>query len=209
MSDATERPADAADTADADADAWAKACAEDLAAEQERRGARYGEPQPGSAAEELRKLADAVADKLSSLQAPMAGTPAGMAVQQLIAQAKAVVEPVVERNPDVFGHLAAAGNELLAAYRAAVEGQERRWTGPEAEIPRLEDPRLEDPGRKRDAGSVESAGSTGSEGSAGSAGSEGSGGSAGPDARKPGGRGSGGRGPDGPDGTGSEHIDLD
>ncbi|GAA3237653.1 hypothetical protein GCM10020256_57300 [Streptomyces thermocoprophilus] len=43
-------------------------------------------------------------------------------------QAKAAVEPVIERNPDVFEHLAAAGNELLAAYRSAVQAQERRWT---------------------------------------------------------------------------------
>ncbi|MEU8843348.1 DUF5304 family protein, partial [Streptomyces roseus] len=35
---------------------------------------------------------------------------------------------VVERNPEVFDHLAAAGSELLAAYRSAVEGHERRWT---------------------------------------------------------------------------------
>ncbi|MFI1965502.1 DUF5304 domain-containing protein [Streptomyces pathocidini] len=123
MSDATERPA--ADTADADA--WAKACAEDLAAEQARHRARQGE-EPGTPVEELRKLADAVAGKLSSFQIPIAGAAAGDAVQQLISQAKAAVEPVVERNPEVFGHLAAAGSELLAAYRAAVEGQERRWT---------------------------------------------------------------------------------
>jgi hypothetical protein len=129
MSDATERPAaNTADTAGAaDADAWAKACAEDLAAERARRSARYG-AQPGSAAEELRKLADAVADKLSSLQVPLAGSAAAGAVQQLISQAKDAVEPVVERNPEVFNHLAAAGSELLAAYRAAVESQERRWT---------------------------------------------------------------------------------
>ncbi|MFG2191191.1 DUF5304 domain-containing protein [Streptomyces sp. NPDC048639] len=126
MSDATERPG--ADTADApDADAWATACAEDLAAERARRRAQYGAP-TGSAAEELRKLADAVAEKLSSIQVPIAGAAAAGAVQQLLAQAKAAVEPVVERNPQVFDHLAAAGSELLAAYRAVVEGQERRWT---------------------------------------------------------------------------------
>ena len=49
-------------------------------------------------------------------------------VSQVVQQAKAAVEPVIERNPDVFDHLAAAGNELLAAYRSAVEAQERRWT---------------------------------------------------------------------------------
>ncbi|MFI5755351.1 DUF5304 domain-containing protein [Streptomyces sp. NPDC051569] len=120
MSDASERP-------DADPDAWATAVAEDLAEEKARRRASYGPP-PGSAAEELRKLVDAVADKVSSLQNPIFGMAAQGAVQQLIGQAKAAVEPVIERNPGVFDHLAAAGNELLAAYRSAVEGQESRWT---------------------------------------------------------------------------------
>ncbi len=49
-------------------------------------------------------------------------------VRQVVQQAKAAVEPVIERNPDVFDHLAAAGGELLAAYRSAVQNQERRWT---------------------------------------------------------------------------------
>ena len=128
MSDHTERPAaDSAGPSATDADAWATACAEDLAAEKARLRAEQG-AQPGSAAEELRKLADAVADKLSSFQVPVAGMAAQSAVQQLVDRAKAAVEPVVERNPDVFDHLAAAGSELLAAYRSAVEGQERRWT---------------------------------------------------------------------------------
>ncbi|MFW3462265.1 DUF5304 domain-containing protein [Streptomyces microflavus] len=119
MSEATDRPVDG--------DAWADACAEDLAAEKARRRAQYG-PQPGSAAEELRKLVDAVADKVSSLQPPLLGVAAQGAVQQAIRQARSAVEPVIERNPQVFDHLAAAGNELLAAYRSAVEGQESRWT---------------------------------------------------------------------------------
>ncbi|MGW5969119.1 DUF5304 domain-containing protein [Streptomyces sp. NPDC055186] len=118
-----------------DTDAWATACAEDLEAEKVRRRARYGPP-PGSAAEELRKLVDAVAEKFDQLTgglpAPLFGAVAGPAAQQVVRQvvqqAKAAVEPVVERNPDVFDHLAAAGNELLAAYRSAVQGQERRWT---------------------------------------------------------------------------------
>ncbi|MCX3062372.1 DUF5304 domain-containing protein [Streptomyces beihaiensis] len=126
MSDATEQPAP-----QADADAWEKACAEDLAAEKARRRAAYG-PEAGSAAEELRKLVDAVTDKLSSVQAPFLGAVAQGTVEQVakqvVRQAKSVVEPVIERNPDVLDHLAAAGSELLAAYRSAVEGQERRWT---------------------------------------------------------------------------------
>ncbi|MFH8343388.1 DUF5304 domain-containing protein [Streptomyces sp. NPDC018045] len=127
MSDATERPADRTDQFDADA--WETACAEDLAAEKARRRAQYGPP-PGSAAEELRRLAEAFTDKLAGLQLPgaLAGMAAQGAVQQLFRQAKAAVEPVVERNPEVFDHLAAAGSELLAAYRSAVESGERRWT---------------------------------------------------------------------------------
>ncbi|MFJ2178007.1 DUF5304 domain-containing protein [Streptomyces sp. NPDC101062] len=125
MSDATERPA-------ADSDAWATACAEDLEAEKARRRAAYGPP-PGSAADELRKLFDAVADKVSTFQSPLLGMAAQGAVQQFVQQAKQAVEPVIERNPGVFDHLAAAGGELLAAYRSAVEGQEARWTqGPSA-----------------------------------------------------------------------------
>ncbi|CAL9586923.1 DUF5304 domain-containing protein [Streptomyces sp. Tu 3180] len=117
-----------------DADAWATACAEDLEAERARRRARYGPP-PGSAAEELKKLVDTFADKLdklSGLRSPLFGAVAGPAAQQMVRQvvqqARAAVEPVIERNPDVFDHLAAAGNELLAAYRSAVQDQERRWT---------------------------------------------------------------------------------
>ncbi|MFC9509884.1 DUF5304 domain-containing protein [Streptomyces sp. NPDC057002] len=115
-----------------DADAWATACAEDLEAEKARRRAQYGPP-AGSAAEELKKLVDAVADKLSGLESPLFGAVAGPAAQQVVRQvvqqAKDAVEPVIERNPDVFDHLAAAGNELLAAYRSAVQAQEGRWTG--------------------------------------------------------------------------------
>ncbi|MDR6973364.1 hypothetical protein J2X68_000033 [Streptomyces sp. 3330] len=114
-----------------DADAWATAAAEDLAAEKARRRVQDDRP-PGSAAEELRKLVDAVGDKLSSLQSPLFGAVAGPAAQQVVRQvvqqAKAAVEPVIERNPDVFDHLAAAGSELLAAYRSAVQNQEQRWT---------------------------------------------------------------------------------
>jgi Family of unknown function (DUF5304) len=114
-----------------DPDAWANACAEDLEAEKARRRTGQG-ARPGAAADELRKLVDAVADKLSGLQSPLFGAAAGGAAQQLVnqfvQQAKAAVEPVIERNPEVFDHLAAAGSELLAAYRSAVETQERRWT---------------------------------------------------------------------------------
>ena len=137
-----------------DADAWATACAEDLAAEKARRRAEHGVP-PGSAAEELRKLVDAVADKLSTIQSPLLGAVAGPAAQQVVKQvveqAKAAVEPVIDRNPDVFDHLAAAGNELLAAYRSAVEGQERRWTQGAGD-PAGTEKKADDPSDPRDEG---------------------------------------------------------
>ncbi|WP_371529639.1 DUF5304 domain-containing protein [Streptomyces sp. NBC_01283] len=148
MSDATEHEVPEPEAADTDADAWAKACAEDLAAEKARRRAQYGPP-PGSAGEELRKLVDAVSEKLSGLQTPLLGAVAQGAVEQtvrqVVQQAKAAVEPVIERNPDVFDHLATAGSELLAAYRSAVEGQEGRWTRG-SDAAKGPDPRDEGPG---------------------------------------------------------------
>ncbi|MFJ3764698.1 DUF5304 domain-containing protein [Streptomyces sp. NPDC090082] len=126
-----------------DSDAWAKACAEDLEAERARRRARRA-TEPGSPAEEFRKLFEAVADKVSGgLGTPLLGGQAAQTVQQLVDQAKAAVEPVIERNPQVFDHLAAAGSELLAAYRSAVEGHESRWTrgGAGGAVPDADDPR--------------------------------------------------------------------
>ncbi|MFI9624318.1 DUF5304 domain-containing protein [Streptomyces sp. NPDC052042] len=143
MSEATDRPVDD--------DAWARACAEDLEEEKARRRAEYG-PQPGTAAEEFRKLVDAVADKISSLPAPLFGTAAQGTVRQLVEQAKSAAQPVIERNPDVFDHLAAAGGELLAAYRSAVEGQERRWTRHTGDDPAAPEKRSGDPTDPRDGG---------------------------------------------------------
>ncbi|GGQ26266.1 DUF5304 domain-containing protein [Streptomyces virginiae] len=130
MSEATDRPTDD--------DAWAKACAEDLAAEKERlRGqGQAGPGATGTAAEELFKLFEAVADKVSGLNNPLFGAAAQGAVRQIVDQAKTAAKPVIERNPEVFDHLAAAGSELLAAYRSAVEGHEGRWTRGETRAPR-------------------------------------------------------------------------
>ncbi|MFF7329185.1 DUF5304 domain-containing protein [Streptomyces sp. NPDC090306] len=134
MSEEREERPTPDDGAAFDADAWSTACAEDLAQEKARRRGQHGPP-PGSAAEELRRLVDTVADRLTSLSS--AGSPllgaatqgaAQQMVRQVVQQAKAAVEPVIERNPDVFDHLAAAGNEILAAYRSAVQKQEERWT---------------------------------------------------------------------------------
>ncbi|MFE6776156.1 DUF5304 family protein [Streptomyces sp. NPDC057702] len=122
-----------------DPGAWEQACAEDLDAERARRRAAYG-PQQVSAAEEFRKLAETVTEKLSSLQGPIAGAAAQTVVRQLIGQARSVVEPVIERNPDIFDHLATAGTELLAAARAAVAGQEQRWTRGDDQAARAQAP---------------------------------------------------------------------
>lgn len=145
MSEATDRPTDD--------DAWAKACAEDLAAEKERLRGQGGGPGgqgAGTAGEELFKLFEAVADKVSGLNNPLIGGAAQGAVRQFVQQAKTAAKPVIERNPEVFDHLAAAGSELLAAYRSAVEGHERRWTRGEPPAPRRapgeRDPRDEGPG---------------------------------------------------------------
>ncbi|MEU7065797.1 DUF5304 domain-containing protein [Streptomyces sp. NPDC053429] len=147
MSEATDRTTDD--------DAWARACAEDLAAEKERlraeRGAAGDEGSrggTGTAAEELFKLFEAVADKVSALNNPLFGAAAQGAVRQFVDQARTAVKPVVERNPEVFDHLAAAGSELLAAYRSAVEGHERRWTQQRPAAPHAED----DPRRDGDDG---------------------------------------------------------
>ncbi|MEU8776087.1 DUF5304 domain-containing protein [Streptomyces sp. NPDC048606] len=138
MSEATDRPTGPA----ADEDAWARACAEDLDAEKARRraGRQDTGAGTGTAAEELFKLFEAVADKVSSLDNPLLGATAQDTVRQFVNQAKHAARPVVERNPEVFGHLAAAGSELLAAYRSAVEGHERRWTRERPPAPRASGP---------------------------------------------------------------------
>ena len=102
MSDATERPA-------VDDDAWAEACAEDLEAEKARRRAAV------RAAARLRRRGAAQARSTRSpTRSPrsrrsLPGMAAQSAVQQLVNQAKSAVEPVIERNPDVFDHLAGGG----------------------------------------------------------------------------------------------------
>jgi hypothetical protein len=122
MSEATDRP---------DADAWAKASAEDIAAERARRRAHAGQ-EPGSPADELRRLAAAVGDVVSERLAALNNPAVQLAARGVAAQVRSVVEPIVEpimeRNPDVVEHLRSAGAELLAAYRSVVAGAEARWT---------------------------------------------------------------------------------
>jgi hypothetical protein len=118
MSEATDRP---------DADAWAKASAEDIAAEHARRRAEAGQG-AGSAGDELRRLAEAVGEAVNDRLATLRNPAVQMAAQGVISQVRSVVEPIKDRNPDLFDHLTAAGAELLAAYRSAVAGAESRWT---------------------------------------------------------------------------------
>ncbi|MGP4113087.1 DUF5304 family protein [Streptomyces sp. 4N509B] len=128
---------EAVDPSPADPDAWATACGEDLAAEEARRRERYG-PEPLDPARELRRLADTVTEHLGRL-----GGGLGLGAAPLAHQARAALEPVIERNADVLNHLARAGQELLAAYRSAVEGHERDWTRPPE--PRRETPTASSP----------------------------------------------------------------
>ncbi|WP_335973978.1 MULTISPECIES: DUF5304 family protein [Streptomycetaceae] len=110
-----------------EADAWATASAEDIAAEKARRKAQAGEV-PGSAADELRRLAEAVGEVVTEKLATLRSPAVQIAAQGVLSQVRSVVEPIKERNPDVFDHLSTAGAELLAAYRSAVAGAEARWT---------------------------------------------------------------------------------
>jgi Family of unknown function (DUF5304) len=118
MSEATDRP---------DADAWAKASAEDIAAEHARRREQGGQA-AGGAADELRRLAEAVGEAVTDRLATLRNPAVQLAAQGVLSQVRSVVEPIKERNPDVFDHLTAAGAELLAAYRSAVAQAESRWT---------------------------------------------------------------------------------
>ncbi|MDT0264936.1 DUF5304 family protein [Streptomyces sp. DSM 44915] len=142
MGDAAEHPADrpadrAAPGPAAEADPWAAACAEDLAAEEARRQDRYGSARPDPA-EELRRIADELTSRLGELGSRLPQV--GMLAKPLANQARAAIDPVIERNADAFGHLASAGQELLAAYRSAVLGQEGRWARPADAEPGREGP---------------------------------------------------------------------
>lgn len=137
-----------------DADAWATACAEDP---RPRRPAAA----PPTARPRLRRRGTEEARGLGGRQAvrppvplgALAGPAAQQMVKQVVQQAKAAVEPVIERNPGVFDHLAAAGGELLAAYRSAVQSQEQRWTaGPGDVTDEWRKEREGDGGKGRDRG---------------------------------------------------------
>ncbi|NJQ06125.1 DUF5304 family protein [Streptomyces lonarensis] len=104
-----------------DDDAWATACEEDLAAERARRRAAGRGSEP---VDELRHFFDTVTQRLGQF----AGGPAGWVAADAAGKARAAVDPVLERHRDTIGHLARAGDELAAAFRAAFTPQQQQDT---------------------------------------------------------------------------------
>lgn len=128
MHDAPE-PA-AAPAPGADGDAWAKACAEDLAAERAR---RRGTSAPATdLPAELRRLLGTLTEQAGRLGTLAGGAAAGLAAEGLAARASAAVEPLLDRHADVLDHLARAGEELTAAARAAFTPLQQPESGAEA-----------------------------------------------------------------------------
>ena len=112
-----------------DEDVWAQAVAEDAAQQQEQGESKAKPESPASdlfgpelapLVDEVRKFAAAVSGKVSEASSVLNGDGI-QGLQQLAA-------PLRSKHPEVYGHLIAAGGELLAAYRAAVAASERRWT---------------------------------------------------------------------------------
>ncbi|WP_051940980.1 DUF5304 family protein [Phaeacidiphilus oryzae] len=98
--------------------------------EDAERAGRPGSAEPSSPfgpdlsnlVDEVRRLAGTVGERLQQASDAVTAThEATDGLQRLTA-------PLREKHPEVYRHLAAAGGELLAAYRAAVTGHERRWT---------------------------------------------------------------------------------
>ena len=112
-----------------DEDVWAEAVAEDA---QEQAKGEQVKAEPSSPAdlfgpeltplvEEVRKFATSLGEKVTAASSAVSGGDSLGALQNLAA-------PLRSKHPEVYGHLIAAGGELLAAYRAAVSASERRWT---------------------------------------------------------------------------------
>ncbi|MFF2656698.1 DUF5304 family protein [Kitasatospora sp. NPDC058032] len=87
-------------------------------------------PELGPLVDEVRRFATVVGEKAQEASAETLLSLAGLA------------DRLRDKQPEVYGHLAAAGTglaaagtELLAAYRAAVTGHERRWTAGEPARP--------------------------------------------------------------------------
>ncbi|WP_182608022.1 DUF5304 family protein, partial [Streptomyces alkaliphilus] len=132
----------------AEPDAWAVACAEDLAEERARHRARSG-PLPGEGAEQLRRIADLLTDGIGRLGGDAARVARG---------ARFALDPVIERNAPALDHLTRAGGELAAALRGFLDpgpsvntpprADDARATGPETG----DEPAREAPGTGRGGG---------------------------------------------------------
>jgi hypothetical protein len=85
-----------------------------------------GSPPQGSLAEEALKLAETLQAWISSGSA-MPG--AGMSTECKVCPLCQVISMVNGLRPEVLGHLAEAGTQLAAAFRAASESSEHTWAG--------------------------------------------------------------------------------
>ncbi|MFJ9695141.1 DUF5304 family protein [Kitasatospora sp. NPDC101183] len=102
-------------------------------------------PELGPLVEEVRRFATVVGEKAQAVSADTLITLAGFADRLRGSQ------------PEVYTHLAAAGSgiaaagaELLAAYRAAVSGHESRWTaGPGAPAEKIDLDTPDEPSAKQ------------------------------------------------------------
>jgi hypothetical protein len=71
--------------------------------------------------DEVRRFATTLGERVSAASTAASNGDSLGALQNLAA-------PLRSKHPEVYGHLIAAGGELLAAYRAAVSASEKRWT---------------------------------------------------------------------------------
>ena len=88
-------------------------------------------PELSPLVDEVRRFATSVGEKVTEASASFSSGDSLGALQNLAA-------PLRVKHPEVYGHLIAAGGELIAAYRSAVSASERRWTaekrGPSEQI---------------------------------------------------------------------------
>ena len=78
-------------------------------------------PELSPLVDEVRKFASSLGEKVTAVSSAVGSGDSLGALQNLAA-------PLRSKHPEVYGHLIAAGGELLAAYRSAVSASERRWT---------------------------------------------------------------------------------
>ena len=71
--------------------------------------------------DEVRRFASTLGERVNAASTAASNGDSLGALQNLAA-------PLRSKHPEVYGHLIAAGGELLAAYRAAVSASEKRWT---------------------------------------------------------------------------------